>query len=1250
MSTPRRFDERWRLSRAGIVNVWHYLDNEFDLSGGRMILRGTNGSGKSRALEMLLPFLLDADRRRMDATGAARVSLDELMRTGAREQANRTGYLWLELTRPQEYLTVGALVRHSQSANSTKVWYFTTPLRVGPELRLLSDSREPCSRDALIERIGADRVTDSPVAHRDRVRAEVFGLDGDAGRDRYLGLLQLLHTLRAPDVGNRIDEGRLPQILLDSLPPLGEQALSRAGDQLDGLTETRAALQRLEQSANHVGKFLGVYRRYARGVLRAAAGEALDAAGSVDASRREAEERAREFAELQHEHGTLRAREKDLGDEVAELDNALHAIQSREIFKTADDLVQRDRTVAALADAVDQALAGAERERSSHARDVQDADRALAEVRQAVDDCARNLARTREALGDAGLPARGLPDAVRVIDAAGAAETALIRTGRNDPPRSVHRPVPAAAELVPADLEAARHIAVAAGATASDRLALAERRLAEARRLAKQSEQVARADAEAERQDAAAAAERDLAQRRADERDALAVGLAHGWRTWTAGANTTELLGPVDWSGYAAVRPLLIDEGALTGDLDSAPAEHDTALAELDATAENAARPARSDIAAEQARLGLADAAAAEAARTLRAERADLAAAHDPLPPDAPWLGSDRAGEPLWRCVDFADGVPGAARAGLEGALLAAGLLTAVVSADGSVRAADGEILLRAGAARPARPLSGVLRPDPAAALPAPTISAVLDSVGADDAQASTGVFVDGSWRNGPLHGRHVVDRARYIGAAARAAHRAERIAAIDEQLAALAREADERATRRAELASLGARIDVLVRSAPSSRELFSARRLAVDAAARAEASAAVAVREAERARQLRADWTTGLDSHRAACAHHGLPVEGDALQASVDASRRARERSERLGESLAAAARHTERHAERLRRVADAIVRRTAAEDEAERHWHQWHAAASELAAQHDALDLSIEQATRELERTRTEREKSERKRRAAADAVAELGLRVGGAEHDSTAAAELVRTRIAALVTCAQRFTYRLAQPGLLTAATDEPLSGSSIPSSADEVAAAARGALGSVPEPRQPASLTTVLNAFREFDREVSGQLDVRHARRRRGPPRRGRRSGRRPHTGRRRSRPRGTGRAGPHGAQRSRAGGVHALRPGRDRRGTAAAGQPGRPADRGDERQPARHPDEQRHRRPARLGAARGTRGAAPRSRAGRHLRRRAVRGAERRAHRVAPAPRGDQLRRRSRAAATPPTWRSPSTTARGTRCE
>ena len=126
MTAPKQFTERWRLNRAGIVNVWHYLENSFDLSGGRMILRGTNGSGKSRALEMLLPFLFDADRRKMDATGSGRVTLDELMRTGAREQSNRSGYLWVELARPDGWLTVGALVTYSRSANRTQVWYFTT--------------------------------------------------------------------------------------------------------------------------------------------------------------------------------------------------------------------------------------------------------------------------------------------------------------------------------------------------------------------------------------------------------------------------------------------------------------------------------------------------------------------------------------------------------------------------------------------------------------------------------------------------------------------------------------------------------------------------------------------------------------------------------------------------------------------------------------------------------------------------------------------------------------------------------------------------------------------------------------------------------------------------------------------------------------------------------------------------------------------------------------------------------------------
>lgn len=61
--------ERWMLSRAGIINVYQYGDETLECGGGRRLLRGLNGSGKSTAMNMLLPFLLDADTRRIDAAG-----------------------------------------------------------------------------------------------------------------------------------------------------------------------------------------------------------------------------------------------------------------------------------------------------------------------------------------------------------------------------------------------------------------------------------------------------------------------------------------------------------------------------------------------------------------------------------------------------------------------------------------------------------------------------------------------------------------------------------------------------------------------------------------------------------------------------------------------------------------------------------------------------------------------------------------------------------------------------------------------------------------------------------------------------------------------------------------------------------------------------------------------------------------------------------------------------------------------------
>ena len=364
---------------------------------------------------------------------------------------------------------------------------------------------------------------------------------------------------------------------------------------------------------------------------------------------------------------------------------------------------------------------------------------------------------------------------------------------------------------------------------------------------------------------------------------------------------------------------------------------------------------------AERTHLDVAEHSARGREEALRAERADLAAQRDPKPADPPWPAPERVGEPLWRCVDFTGDLNGAGQAGLEGALLAAGLLSAVVQPDGSLRAADGEVL--------------------------------------------------------------------------------------------------------------------------------AARKVATGARARADASAARAAREAERARGLRSTWAAEMSTHQATCAHHSLPTGAEALEGTAVAARRAKEKSTQLGQEFGRLAERGQRHDEQLRRAEEASALRDSAEQAAVERWAEWHAAASELAAQHEAVDLPLEQARAELAHTKAARERADRDHRAAYKAATELGPRLGDARRLSLNAVEDVRDRTAEMVGAAHRFNRCIALPGLAAAATTEALAEIVHPEQAGEVRSAAEAVLSAVAAPRPSASLNTASNAFREFDREVSGQLDVR-----------------------------------------------------------------------------------------------------------------------------------------------------------------
>ena len=163
----------------------------------------------------------------------------------------------------------------------------------------------------------------------------------------------------------------------------------------------------------------------------------------------------------------------------------------------------------------------------------------------------------------------------------------------------------------------------------------------------------------------------------------------------------------------------------------------------------------------------------------LRAEHARVEAAGElPLPREGWRTDTDTDDGALFAAVvDFADDLDDAARAGLEAALEASGLLAARVSADGALRDAGGELLVTP--AGGAGGLARLLRPVETPAVPADVVAGVLAAVGDGPGEAPLWVAVDGSFGAGPLRGRHAKPAAEFVGAGARAQARARRLAEL---------------------------------------------------------------------------------------------------------------------------------------------------------------------------------------------------------------------------------------------------------------------------------------------------------------------------------------------------------------------------------------------------------------------------------------------------------------------------------------
>jgi uncharacterized protein (TIGR02680 family) len=721
---------RWQLLRAGIQNVWEYDDHRFVFHRGRLILRGRNESGKTKALEVLLPFLLDADLspQRLDPFGSkARQMRWNLLNEGNPDESVHIGYVWLEQGRlvdgSTEYCTIGAGLRAQRSGTGVDVWYFVTPLRSDRDLYLIDSSRVPLTRGRLEQALdGSGTVYDRKSDYRRAVNRQFFGM----AEEQYDALVEALLQLRRPQLSKRLQPSELSGILSASLPPLDPAVVSQLAEAFDRLDQHRTVREELSRTSSAVRGFMDVYRRYLSTLAKAQAVGVIDAADDLGRIGEELAVNEGRLLESIASRDELAEVVRELEREARGLDERIETLRSSEAYRAVQELAGAER----LAEALDNRANDAEgRLEAEEAR--------LGQLRGRLRSTEEALEPKQQSFGVFGAEA-----ARRAVEA-----------GLLQEHRSIQDQVEAG------DLAAARgtlESVLAARREAFKALTREEERTHEA------SEKARRAEERAQDRSEAARAAVEALEKATQAEEAAIASFGADVEAWLESSSELDL-----------------DDETRMGLLDAEPEEAPQLLRRAAATKVATLEEVSSGL---KVKAGI----FTKQLKELRGERELVESSTYSPPAPPPWRTprrEDRPGAPLYLLCDL-DLEDERAPGNLEAALEASGLLDAWVTPSGSIECPiAGDALLEA-CPRSGATLADVLRPTPMGGVSFQVIERILRSVSLsrddEDDGAPCWVSVTGAWRLGPLRGAATKSSPSYLGATARERERERRLVELD--------------------------------------------------------------------------------------------------------------------------------------------------------------------------------------------------------------------------------------------------------------------------------------------------------------------------------------------------------------------------------------------------------------------------------------------------------------------------------------
>ncbi|MED0686513.1 TIGR02680 family protein [Anoxybacillus ayderensis] len=336
---------KWVLHRAGLINFWYYDEQYFDFADGKLLLRGTNGSGKSVTMQSLLPVLLDGKKTpdRLDPFGSRARRMEDYL-LGEKEivdRDERTGYLFLEYKRKQteQYVTTGIGLRAKRQKNMD-FWGFVIfdNRRIGRDVFLYKTEKSangtekiPLTKRELANLLGnGGTVVDSQKEYMELVNKHVFRFES---MEAFQELIELLIQLRSPKLSKDFKPTVIYEILESSLPALTDDELRHLSETIENMDQTKQQLEQLERDEQSLKRLCGQYRAYNEYMIAEKASEWLKAEKQVKRLVEEGKKWLTEEAETE-------AHLVDLSEYIQTLANEQDVLHQRELELASHEVFQ----------------------------------------------------------------------------------------------------------------------------------------------------------------------------------------------------------------------------------------------------------------------------------------------------------------------------------------------------------------------------------------------------------------------------------------------------------------------------------------------------------------------------------------------------------------------------------------------------------------------------------------------------------------------------------------------------------------------------------------------------------------------------------------------------------------------------------------------------------------------------------------------------------------------------------------------